>query len=143
MKVMASPMPTRVRASRARTKESARANPTWARVITTAPVRMTLRGPKRSTSSPTGTCMPAYTISCSIVNVASCAAVMSKRSAASRPATASEERWKTAKRYSESALPHTTQEAAREVAGLGTRPLCSSSAHPGVPVHLPRWPPAA
>lgn len=41
--------------------------------------------------------MPAYTSSCSIVNVASCEAEMSKRSVATSPATASEERWKTAR----------------------------------------------
>jgi hypothetical protein len=34
----------------------------------------------------------------SIVNVASCAAEMSNRSVAARPATASEERWNTATR---------------------------------------------
>ncbi len=59
MKVIASPMPTSVRASSASTKLSARANPTCATVITSAPVRITLRGPNRSTSSPTGTCMSA------------------------------------------------------------------------------------
>ena len=59
MKVIASPMPTSVRASRASTKVSDNAKPTWATVITTAPVRMTLRGPNRSTSRPTGTCIAA------------------------------------------------------------------------------------
>ncbi len=42
--------------------------------------------------------MPAYTSSWSIVKVASWEAEMSKRSVAARPATASEERWKTATR---------------------------------------------
>ena len=57
---------------------------------------MTLRDPKRSTSSPTGICMAAYTRSWSVVNVASWEAVMSNRSPAARPATASDDRWKTA-----------------------------------------------
>ena len=44
----------------------------------TSPVRRTLRGPKRSITSPTGTCMPAYTSSWSIVKVASCVAEIGK-----------------------------------------------------------------
>src|SRR3954454_6437888 len=43
--------------------------------------------------------MPAYTRSWSIVNVASWTAEIPKRSVAARPATASEERWNTARRY--------------------------------------------
>ena len=62
------------------------------------PQSSTLREPNRSTSSPTGICMPAYTSSCSIVNVASWDAEMSNRSVAASPATASDERWKTATR---------------------------------------------
>ncbi len=52
--------------------------------------------PNRSMSTPTGICIAAYTVSCTTVKVASWAALMSKRSAASRPATPSEVRWKTA-----------------------------------------------
>ena len=58
----------------------------------TRPVSMSRFEPNRSMSTPTGICMAAYTASCTTVNVASCAALMSKRSAASRPATPSEVR---------------------------------------------------
>ncbi len=73
-----------------------KANATCPVPMTMVPASSTLREPNRSQSSPTGTCMPAYTSSWSIVNVASWAAEMPNRSAATRPATPSEERWKTA-----------------------------------------------
>ena len=52
--------------------------------------------PNRSSSTPTGICIAAYTVSCTTAKVASCAASTWKRSAASSPATPSEVRWKTA-----------------------------------------------
>ena len=65
-------------------------------VISTSPDSSIARDPKRSSSTPTGTCMPAYTTSWRTVKNASGVALMSKRSAASSPATPSELRWKTA-----------------------------------------------
>ena len=97
IQVIASPAPTKIRAATAAPYDSASANPACASVSVTAPVSITARGPNRSTSRPTGTCMPAYTSSWSVVNVASCAALMSNRSAAVRPATARLERWKIAR----------------------------------------------
>jgi hypothetical protein len=57
MNVMASPMPTKTRASSAREYVDASANPIWARVIRTVPHSSTLREPNRSTIRPTGICM--------------------------------------------------------------------------------------
>ena len=59
MKVIASPIPTKTRATRATGYVEASANPVCAAVITSVPVSITLRGPNRSTSSPTGICIPA------------------------------------------------------------------------------------
>ena len=59
IQVIASPMPTKTRAASAAAKLSASANPVCASVSTMAPVSITLRGPYRSTSNPTGICMPA------------------------------------------------------------------------------------
>ena len=53
--------------------------------------------PTRSSMAPTGICMAAYTNSCTMVKVASWAEVMWNRSAATRPATPREVRWKTAR----------------------------------------------
>jgi hypothetical protein len=66
-------------------------------VISTSPVSISRLEPKRSMSTPTGICIDAYTASWTTVNVASCAALMSNRSAASSPATPREVRWKTAR----------------------------------------------
>ena len=57
--VIASPMPTKTRATSAAPYDSARANPACASTSKIAPVSITLRGPYRSTSSPTGICIPA------------------------------------------------------------------------------------
>ena len=93
----------------------------------------TLRGPYRSTSSPTGTCIPAYTSSCSIVNVASCAALMPNRSEAAMPATAREERWKTASTYTDSATSQTRRARPRSSATGRVLTRRFSSA-PGSPI---------
>jgi hypothetical protein len=96
MKTMASPAPTRSRAPSATGYSVARAKPSWPTVMLLIPARSSRRGPKRSTSSPTGTCMTTYTSSCTMVKVASAAADRSNRSMASMPATPSDDRWNTA-----------------------------------------------
>ena len=97
MKIIASPAPSRTRAAIPASKVPAKANHIWPPVIRVSPVTMRRFEPYRSISTPTGICIAAYTASWSTVNVASCAAVMPKRSAASSPATPSEVRWKTAR----------------------------------------------
>ena len=69
-----------------------------------------IRDPNRSTSTPTGICMPAYVSSCTTANSDSTAAVTPNRSVASSAATASEVRWKTATAYAATATPHTAQD---------------------------------
>ncbi len=59
MNVMASPTPTKTRATSAQAYVSANANPACASVRVMAPVRSMRRGPNRSSSRPTGICMPA------------------------------------------------------------------------------------
>ncbi len=54
--------------------------------------------PYRSSSTPTGTCIAAYTVSCTTVKLASADAEMWKRSAACRPATLIEPRCSTVTR---------------------------------------------
>ena len=96
-KTMASPAPTTARASTAPAKDPEKAKPSWPTVISTSPQTSIAREPKRSSRTPTGTCMPAYTTSWRTVNVARLVALMWKRSAAMIPATPSELRWKTAR----------------------------------------------
>ena len=95
-KTIASPAPRTARAATAPPKEVVEAKTSWPAVIRTSPVSSIAREPKRSSRTPTGTCMAAYTTSWSTVKAARLVALMSKRSAASRPATPSELRWKTA-----------------------------------------------
>jgi hypothetical protein len=97
MKTIASPAPRTVRARSAGTKLSENAKPSWPAVMSTSPESSIRRGPNRSRSTPTGTCIPAYTAICSTVNAASSVARISKRSAATSPATPSELRLRTAR----------------------------------------------
>ena len=99
MNVIASPMPTKSRATSAsrvglgeREADLRQRQQRLRRSASTAVARSGRR------AGPTGICMPAYTSSWSIAKVASCEALMSKRSVAASPATASDERWKTARR---------------------------------------------
>ncbi len=98
MNTIASPMPTKIRAATAPAYAVVTAKPSWATVISTAPVNSSRCGPYRSISTPTGICMPAYTSSCSTVNVDSCDAEISNRSVAASPATPSDDRWKIARK---------------------------------------------
>jgi len=57
--VIASPAPTRTRATTAPVTPSANASSTWPLAITSAPVTTRRTDPNRSSSMPTGTCSPA------------------------------------------------------------------------------------
>jgi len=92
MKIMASPMPTKIRAATPAPNVLAKAKANWPPVISTTPVTNSFLAPTRSRMAPTGTCMAAYTNSCTIVNVASWVEVMWNRCAAMRPATPNEVR---------------------------------------------------
>ena len=94
--VIASPMPMSSRAAIAVHTSGARAKPSCPAAISAAPVISMRREPNRSSSMPTGICMPAYMTSCATENRPSTAAPMPNRCAAVTPATASEVRWKTA-----------------------------------------------
>ncbi len=59
MKVMASPQPSSAREASAMPYDGERANPTWPAVNSTTPMASTFLVPSRSTSRPTGICMPA------------------------------------------------------------------------------------
>ena len=96
MKTIASPMPTKTRAATPAPKVLAKAKANWPPVISTTPATRSFFAPNRSTMTPTGICIAAYTNNCTMVKVASWAELMWKRSAAMRPATPSEVRWKTA-----------------------------------------------
>ena len=96
-KIIASPAPTTARAPTATGNEVANANTSWAAVINTSPVSSSARDPNRSSSTPVGICMPAYTTSWRTVKNASAVASISNRSAAIRPATPRDERLKTAR----------------------------------------------
>ena len=97
MKTMASPIPTATRASTPIPKLSAKAKANCATVIVATPANSIRREPNRSSRAPTGICIAAYTKSWTIVKTDSFVAAMSKRSAASSPATPRELRWKTAR----------------------------------------------
>lgn len=96
MNVMASPQPSSAREARAVPYDGEKAKPSWPAVNSTVPMASTFLVPSRSTSRPTGICMPAYTSSWRIENVDRAEALTSKRSAASRPATPSDVRKMTA-----------------------------------------------
>ena len=95
---IASPAPSSTRAATPTGNVVANANASCPVVIRVRPASSSARDPNRSSSTPTGICMPAYTTSWSTVKRASAVASISNRSAASSPATPSELRWKTASR---------------------------------------------
>ncbi len=96
-KVSASPTPSTARASRPSGYDSATASRICPSPSSSSAAVSTRRGPNRSTSTPVGICIAAYTPTWSTVNVDSAAAPTPKRSAASSPATPSEVRWNTAR----------------------------------------------
>ena len=96
-KIIASPAPRTARASTATGKLDANANTSCPTVIVARPTSSITRDPKRSSSTPTGICMAAYTSSWRTVKNASSVAAMPKRCVASSPATPSELRWNTAR----------------------------------------------
>ena len=96
MNDIASPSPISTRATIASRTSVTNANASCPAVMNAAPAASIRREPNRSSSMPTGTCMPAYTASCATENKASSEAPTPKRWAASTPATASEDRWNTA-----------------------------------------------
>ena len=71
-KIIASPAPSTARAPTATGNDVANANTSCPAVISTSPVRSIARDPNRSSSTPIGICMPAYTTSWSTVKNASC-----------------------------------------------------------------------
>ena len=95
-KTIASPAPSTARAATAPPKDVVNAKNSCPAVINARPDSSIARDPKRSSITPTGTCIAAYTTSWRTVKAASRVALMSKRSEASSPATPRELRWKTA-----------------------------------------------
>lgn len=63
MNTIASPIPTNTRAMSAPAYVPVTAKPSWASVMNTVPAISSFCGPKRSSSTPTGICMAAYTSS--------------------------------------------------------------------------------
>ena len=59
MKIMASPMPTKTRATTPSANVPAKAKPSWANVIRVTPVTSIFLEPTRSRTAPTGICIPA------------------------------------------------------------------------------------
>ncbi len=70
MKIIASPAPTTARDSTAPVKDVLNAKTSCPTVISASPLTSIARGPNRSSRTPTGTCMPAYTTSWRTVNAA-------------------------------------------------------------------------
>ena len=58
-KTMASPAPTSTRAAMPVSNEVASPKTSWPTVMSASPMRMSRREPKRSSSTPTGTCIAA------------------------------------------------------------------------------------
>ena len=108
-KVMASPVPTSIRATIAPAGEVVRAMSTWPPAMTSAPRATILREPMRSTSTPTGTCITAYMTSCRTAKTENRDAPIANRAVAYSAATLSEERWNTASPYARTPTPHTSQ----------------------------------
>ena len=108
-KVIASPVPTSMRATIAPPADVVRAMYTCPPAMTSAPSAIIRREPIRSTSTPTGTCMTAYMTSCSTANTENSDAPIPKRAVAYSAATLSEERWNTASPYARTPTPHTSQ----------------------------------
>ena len=108
-KVIASPVPTSIRATIAPPAEVVSASSTWPPAITSAPSAIIRREPRRSTSTPTGTCMTAYMTSCSTANSENSDAPIPNRTVAYSAATPSEERWNTATPYARTPTPQTNQ----------------------------------
>ncbi len=87
MKVIASPQPSTARDASAGANAVENANASCPALIRATPSSSTRRGPIRSTSRPTGICIPAYTRTCRIEKVDSADAPIPNRAAASSPAT--------------------------------------------------------
>ncbi len=94
----ASPRPTSIRPTIAPPSSVVRPSQTWPAMTTVSPAMISTRGPRRSMSTPTGTCMAAYTISCATARVDSAAASIWNRSVASTAATPSVDRCMTVMR---------------------------------------------
>ena len=124
MNVIASPAPTSTRARIASPIAWVVASTSCPIAISVAPVTISRRDPTRSSITPTGTCIPAYTASCMTLNRLSTNAVVPKRRWASTAATPSDARWNTATEYAAIPRPRISH-ARRDVRTAAIACLCS------------------
>ena len=108
MNVRASPMPTNARAATATGSDSVSANVICADAMISAPAAIILREPIRSSSTPAGICIAAYTTTCSTTNEDNRDGEIENRSAALSPATPKAVRCSTPMTYAKTPMPHTT-----------------------------------